>query len=236
MQFEQQEENTKLFGFRGVIGRRHFFLNEVIIFLITLPFILPYIVYVIFTLDYFSYSAIFIECPLILNICSLIALLVTTILNISNIWRRFKDIIMTDGLDEKSLREWCCLLYLSFIAAWAILWPFLIEEDFSIGICITILFPYIIIYLWLFFKEGESPFEESKISDRWIVVWILKERKKILSIYFIICAVMMMALFGIDEKPDYLPVNQDTEQINTDAPDNYVSPENRPIFTLEVKR
>ncbi len=90
------KENKKLFSFKGIIGRRNFFLNIVLIWAIYLIFIIPYtnwFVRKINTLaDYFAVNVFFAKAPIFLKIWFVLGTLLVSALIVSNIFRRLNDI------------------------------------------------------------------------------------------------------------------------------------------------
>ena len=90
------EEKTALFEFKGVIGRKDFFLNRVLISAIALLFTLPYqgwlLTHVETAADMFNPVKTFIMAPILLKIWLLAGFVVLGVLGVSNITRRTRDI------------------------------------------------------------------------------------------------------------------------------------------------
>ena len=97
--------NTKLFGgMDGIIGRRDYFLNTVIIASIALIFTLPYTICLLSNSNFaelmFDIQKSFQSSPILIKIWLIIGLIITVILGVSNIFRRLNDI---QGSNKK---EW----------------------------------------------------------------------------------------------------------------------------------
>jgi len=88
--------NTKLYGFDGIIARRDFFLNLVLISSITLFFTFPYFFWLLSQMqsasNWFHLNKIFIEAPTFLKLWLLIGIIGFYIFTASNIFRRLNDI------------------------------------------------------------------------------------------------------------------------------------------------
>ena len=88
--------NTELYGFDGIIGRRDYFLNRVIIASIGLIFILPYQIWLITNMqtfgDLLGLHKMFFQAPILLKLWLLTGTIGTFILTASNIYRRLNDI------------------------------------------------------------------------------------------------------------------------------------------------
>ena len=212
---EIQEENTNLFGFRGVIGRRNFFFNEVIIFFITLPFILPYIIHYFSLTEYSESYQIFCECPLLMNLCSVIVILGTTILNISNIWRRYKDVCWDFATPLKVIAG---IFGLTCLPMSSCLVSANLDAVFLVGTL-----PYLAMHIVLFFLEGQQLSEECKITERREFIWLYKRRKQLLLIYPVICILLTCMLFIGHKTPDTSQIYPELEN------------QEQTIFTLETK-
>lgn len=112
--------NTKLYGFSGIVGRRDYFLNCVIIACISLFFVLPYQTWVLSHIqemsDLLNLDKMFIKAPLLLKWWFLSGVPLVFILYASNIVRRLNDITgkVSTGLNLFILSI-CLLNTLSFI-------------------------------------------------------------------------------------------------------------------------
>lgn len=88
--------NTKLYGFNGIIGRRDYFLNGIIIASISLFFVLPYQLWLFSNIqtlpDLLRLDRLFIQSHLLLKLWLLVGIVGTFILSASNICRRLNDI------------------------------------------------------------------------------------------------------------------------------------------------
>ena len=140
------EINTKLFGFNGIIGRRDFFLNGIIIASIGLFFVIPFHLWTfshIQTLnDLLNFNKIFLQSPMLLKIWFLSGTLGTFILFASNIYRRLNDI---NGKNNVALNVFVIFLFLA--SHFYLILPFIIS-------CITTLTG-VIAGLILLFKRGK---------------------------------------------------------------------------------
>ena len=89
--------NTKLYGgFKGIIGRRDYFLNCIKICSINLVFTFPYIAWTLNKLGepdlVFNPLKCFIASPIFIKIWFVLGVIITCILAISNVFRRINDI------------------------------------------------------------------------------------------------------------------------------------------------
>lgn len=88
--------NTELYGFDGIIGRRDYFLNGIIIASIALAFILPYQIWLFSNIgtmtDLFNLHLMFFKSPILLKIWFLLGTSATFVLSASNVFRRLNDI------------------------------------------------------------------------------------------------------------------------------------------------
>ena len=88
--------NTKLYGFEGIIGRRDFFLNSVIIWSIGILFTLPYTIWIFANIetlmDAFSFQQMFMQSPVLLKLWLVLGTVGFGTLAVSNIFRRLNDI------------------------------------------------------------------------------------------------------------------------------------------------
>lgn len=141
--------NTKLYGFDGIIGRRDYFYNFVIISSIALFFNLPYNLWMFshaetFS-DFFKLHKMFIEAPVLLKLWFLGGTTGVFVLKASNIWRRLNDI---NGKINKSLNGFIVFLFLVFNVAYFL---------FSIPYVLCLLFSLIVIIISLIilFKRGK---------------------------------------------------------------------------------
>ena len=138
--------NSSLFSFEGVIGRRDFFLNGVIIYAIELFFTVPYLVFTCThaesVFDIFNLQKVFFIAPLYLKIWVLAGIALGCMLVASNIYRRLNDI---NGEVNNFANISCSLIYT--VTAISSILSFLLNSVF--GLLNFILF------LILLFKKGE---------------------------------------------------------------------------------
>lgn len=138
--------NTKLYGFDGIIGRRDYFLNLILICSISLFFSLPYMGWVyshIVTLgDLLDFAGTFSQSPVLLKLWFLIGTAGISVLLASNIFRRLNDI---NGKINTTANVICAAI--KILAAFSMILP--------VGISFLILFVSFIIGLFLLFKSGK---------------------------------------------------------------------------------
>ena len=138
--------NTKLFGFDGIIGRRDYFLNIVLICSISLFFTLPYMGWVyshIETLgDLLDFVGIFSNSPILLKLWFLLGTASVSILSASNIFRRLNDI---NGQVNTAANVICAAI--GILAAFSMILP--------VGLSLILLFISFILGLFLLFKTGK---------------------------------------------------------------------------------
>ena len=138
--------NTKLFGFDGIIGRRDFFLNGVIISALTLFYILPQTIWLTSNMetlfDYFNSGRLFSSAPILLKIWVLLGTALVCTIGVSNIFRRLNDII---GEVKTNINLICSAIYV--LASFSILLP--------MGISSLIVITSFIMTLVLLFKKGK---------------------------------------------------------------------------------
>lgn len=88
--------NTNLYGFKGIIGRRDYFLNGVIIASIYLFFLLPYQLWLFSHIqtmpDLLRLDKMFVQAHILLKLWILFGIAGTFVLSASNIYRRLNDI------------------------------------------------------------------------------------------------------------------------------------------------
>jgi len=141
--------NTDLYGFEGIIGRRDYFLNIVIICSIMIFFTLPYFLWTFSHTetfaDMFNYNKMFLQTPILLKLWFLGGTIGTFVLTASNIWRRLNDI---NGKINTGLNGFIVLLFLiSSISYFLLPIPY--------GLCVLISLICIIIKLIMLFKRGK---------------------------------------------------------------------------------
>lgn len=143
---DELKVNTKLYGFDGIIGRRDYFLNGIIIASLVLLFVLPYQVWMyanIGTLsDIFDLHKLFLKAPFLLKLWFLSGTLATFVLTASNVWRRLNDI---NGKVINELNGFIAVLF--FLGSLSITFP--------LGLCILFFFVNLIAGLILLFKPGK---------------------------------------------------------------------------------
>jgi len=140
--------NTKLYGgFKGIIGRRDYFLNCVYIFSISLFFTLPYSFWTLNKATdadlIFNPLKCFQTAPILVKIWLFIGVIIICLLGLSNVFRRINDI---QGSTKKVLPIIFSIFYV--ISSVTFLLPKL-----SIGL--SILFINLILCLILLFKKGK---------------------------------------------------------------------------------
>ena len=138
--------NTKLFGFDGIIGRRDFFLNGVLISAIALIYSLPYMGWLyshIGTIeDFFHANAMFLEASIWLKLFVILGKIAVCILFGSNIYRRLNDIF---GEVKSNINVICTAIFV--LTTFSVILPSFISAVFSF-------FNFIIIAI-LLFKTGK---------------------------------------------------------------------------------
>ena len=107
--------NTELYGFDGIIGRRDYFLNGIIIASIAVIFVLPYQFWLFSNIQMLSdlgnLHKMFFQAPILLKLWFLIGRIGTFVLSASNINRRLNDI---NGKINTYLNYFIIFLFLCF--------------------------------------------------------------------------------------------------------------------------
>lgn len=138
--------NTKLYGFDGIIGRRDYFLNIVLICSISLFFTFPYMGWVyshIETLgDLLDFVGIFSQSPILLKLWFLLGTASVSVLSASNIFRRLNDI---NGQVNTVANVICAAI--GIFAAFSMILP--------VGFSFILLFVSFILGIFLLFKTGK---------------------------------------------------------------------------------
>lgn len=138
--------NSKLVSFDGVIGRRDYFLNLIIISSIAIFYTLPYSMWVMtkitqFT-DIFSLNTLFFNAPVFIKVWYILGVSGVSYLLISNIVRRLNDI---SGRNNLPLNIICSLIFV--INAFGVMFP--------TKLIYLISFFAFILGLFLIFKKGK---------------------------------------------------------------------------------
>lgn len=138
--------NTKLCDFDGIIGRRDYFLNIILICSINLFFVLPYMGWMyshIETLgEMFDFVKVFSQAPMLLKLWFLSGTAGVCVLSTSNIFRRLNDI---NGEVNTNINVICSVIVI--LSYFSIILP--------LGISFIILFLSFILGLFLLFKTGK---------------------------------------------------------------------------------
>ena len=120
--------HTNLYGFDGIIGRRDYFLNLVIISAISILFTLPYTMWFFANIetigDSLRLSNMFLSAPLLLKVWTFIGVVIICTIKISNIFRRLNDIF---GDIKLSVNIICSIIFALFAISFALpIWALLI--------------------------------------------------------------------------------------------------------------
>ncbi len=138
--------NTKLYGFSGIIGRRDYFLNIILIIAISLFFTIPYTIWLYSNIqtywDLFDLSKMFSQTPFLLKWWIISGIPLTFLLFASNVYRRLNDI---NGKINKYLNG-----FIIFLLLLNNLWFILPSKIYFLLHFICIIFGFIIL-----FKHGK---------------------------------------------------------------------------------
>ncbi|MBR6126585.1 hypothetical protein IKQ21_02775 [bacterium] len=134
--------NTKLYGFDGIIGRRDFFLNFLIICAISLLFTMPYTIWLFANIetlfDAFNFSQMFVQSPVFLKIWIIFGTAGFGTLGVSNIFRRLNDI--NGDVNTTSNIIFSAIYLISIFGIILPFWCFLVFGTLNLILALVLLF------------------------------------------------------------------------------------------------
>ena len=154
---EEVRENNALIGFEGVIGRYNYFLNLVILNMISILFTTPLTGYYLTGADNFSslfnFTSLFMQAPIGVRIWGIIGSIIVSYVIVSNVIRRLNDI---NGKENKYMNYGISAIFV--LLAFGYVFPSILA--FLIYIVGTI------VAFWILLKKGkitgEMPYDYKK--------------------------------------------------------------------------